>query len=164
MATAVAFGAMITGAYFTAIQYFASQMIVTSLVISVLVHLAFAVLLFSVGGIIPGVIMLVLTLLTAYVYYSWRFRIPFAKVMLTTVVTITKRYPGTFVAAIIGLIVGAAMSAWWLVTVIGILIWSKTAGAGGYALVVFCMFFFYWASAVITNSVHLTVSGRFCIN
>lgn len=82
--------------------------------------------------------------------------------MLKTVTAITRKYPATFFTGFIGLVVGAGMSAWLIATIVGLFNWSQiytqTQGAT-YALLVFCIFVFYWTSQVITNSVHLTVSG-----
>jgi Plasma-membrane choline transporter len=82
--------------------------------------------------------------------------------MLTSVVQITRKFPGTLVSGVIGVIVGAAMAAWWFVTIVGVAFWAQnTAVSNGtmQATLIFCLFFFYWAASVISNTVHITVSG-----
>ncbi|KAJ3267489.1 putative choline transporter, neither null mutation nor overexpression affects choline transport, partial [Terramyces sp. JEL0728] len=108
--------------------------------------------------------MLVIACLVAWAYWSWRFRIPFAKVILKTVTSITKQFPGTLVAGVIGLIVQVIFIGWWVVTAVGIfkLENDKVLGSGAtYGVFIFTVFFFYWNSQVIGNAVHITVAGVF---
>lgn len=56
------------------------------------------------------------------------------------------------------------MSAWWVFSMIGIAFWAQnehTAQSTLEAIFVYALFFFYWASSVISNWVHVTVSGVF---
>ncbi|KAI8906684.1 plasma-membrane choline transporter-domain-containing protein, partial [Gorgonomyces haynaldii] len=173
LVTAVVVGLIATTLYFIAMMRFAGKLIITTMVLSVLMNLAFALLMLFYGGFIPGIVLLVLTAIYAWAMWSWRHRIPFARLMLKTVTGIAKKYPATMFTGFIGLLVGALVAAWWISTIIGLAVWneqnrpsnsnpnSSSSNGTMYALSVFCVFWFYWASSVVTNSVHLIVSGVF---
>ena len=78
----------------------------------------------------------------AWCFWSWRFRIPFAKVMLKTVTSITRRYPALIATAVVALIVQFAFTTWWMVTVIGIIRMGndkKVSSGVSYALYVYAV-------------------------
>ena len=151
--------------YFFLLQRFAGKMITGSLILTVGLMLASAVFSFAYGNVIGGVLMLLMTALSAYAFYTWRFRIPFAKVLLKSVVSITRQFPATLFAGFVGMVLTAAYSFVWFAGVAGLvsLVDSNGNSPSGalYALFVYTIFVFYWGVQVIKNSVHLTVSGLF---
>ncbi|KAJ3326198.1 putative choline transporter, neither null mutation nor overexpression affects choline transport [Boothiomyces sp. JEL0866] len=164
LVTSAVVGFLLSVIYFFLMQRFAGTLIKVTLIIAIVVNFAIAALFFIVGQLIAGVFMLIIACLVAWAYWSWRFRIPFAKVILKTVTSITKQFPGTLAAGVIGLIVQVIFIGWWVVTAVGIfkLESDKVLGSGAsYGIFVFTVFFFYWNSQVIGNAVHITVAGVF---
>jgi hypothetical protein len=135
------------------------------MVLSVIFNIIMAIAIYLLTqNIIGAVLMLVFALIYAYFLYSWRFRIPFAKVMLKTVTSITKRYPALFFIGVIGLILDVVFSGIWLLTVVGLMNSKQALNLSDnavYAIFVYIIFVFYWTSQVISNAIHITTSGLF---
>lgn len=106
--------------------------------------------------------------------FSWRNRIPFAAIMLETVVDITKKYYGTIVIGFIGLVIQAGWLVLWALSTIGAyqVFYARAnciTTSGGqttcqnitpvYIVVIYMLFSFYWTSQVIRTIVHVTNSG-----
>ncbi|KAJ3315636.1 putative choline transporter, neither null mutation nor overexpression affects choline transport [Boothiomyces sp. JEL0838] len=164
LVTSAVAGFLLSTFYFFLMQRFAGTLIKVTLIIAIIVNFAIAALFFIVGQFVGGIVMLVVACLVAWAYWSWRFRIPFAKVILKTVTSITKQFPGTLVAGVTGLIVQVIFIGWWVVTAVGIAKLSNDkviSGGATYGLFIFTIFFFYWNSQVIGNAVHITVAGVF---
>lgn len=51
--------------------------------------------------------------------FTWRDRIPFAAIMLETVTKLTKKYYGTIIMGLAGLIIQVGWTILWIVTLIG---------------------------------------------
>ena len=138
------FGFVLSVIYFVMMQKFASALIKATLVLTVLANIAFAILLFAItSSIIFPIILLVLAAIYAYVFWSWRHRIPFATVMLQTVTKITKKYPATLGVSVVGLIVQLAFLVLWVVTNVGLfMLQRKQALSDGaqYALWVYTVY------------------------
>jgi hypothetical protein len=139
------------------------------LVLSIAVTVAFAALFAYLGQYFAAVIWLLFAALYAWAYWSWRFRIPFAKVMLKTVTSITKQFPSTILVGVGALLVQFAYCCWWILTLIGLSLANSTVENGNpklshgasYGLYIYSLFTFYWTSQVIGNVVHITVAGLF---
>ncbi len=157
-------GFVFTVIYFILIQKFAGTMIKVSLVLSVMIYLAAAIGFFIKQVWIAGGIMLLITLLIAFFFYRCRFRIPFAKVMLKTVTSITRKYPATFFVGFIGIIFQFALGCWVSYVSIGLgSAYDNQSWSSGtvYGLAVYTAFVFYWTAQVFSNVVHITVDGVF---
>ena len=108
---------------------FAGKMIIFTGVVMILINLALAVFTMLYGSLFGGIILLLFTLLygttlqtltrTAYLFYSWRHRIPFAKVMLKTVTRVTGQFPATLFSGFLGLILQLAFMIVWVLTIAG---------------------------------------------
>lgn len=148
--------------YFLAMQKYAGQLIVGTMLIAIVLNILIGVGMIIVGQIFFGGIACIFSVVVAWLYYSWRGRIPFAKVMLSSIVGITRKYPATIVSGIVGLIFGAGLTAWWIFTTVGLIFWAQKNSFSDQTLqilLVYSIFFFYWTSQIISNSVHLTVCG-----
>lgn len=75
--------------------------------------------------------------------------------IVETVCSITRQYSATFFVALVALGVQFAFSVWWAAGVLGLSTEGGTAGN----LVFFLVFSYYWTSQVISNVVHVTISG-----
>jgi hypothetical protein len=80
-------------------------------VLMILMNIAIGIYFLFLRIYVGGVIMLVLTLIYAWIFYSWRHRIPFAKLLLKTVTRVTGQFPATMFSGFIGLCVELGFSA-----------------------------------------------------
>ncbi|CAO3692029.1 Protein pns1 [Rhizopus azygosporus] len=111
-----------------------------------------------------AIIFLIFSCLYLLCFFWWRSRIPFATVMLKTIVGITRKYPSTIFTGILSLIVQTAFSFWFMFTVIGIYqAWYSSSSNNSRlnCAMVFLVFSFYWTSQVITYVTHVTLAGLF---
>ena len=106
---------------------FAGKMIVISGIAIIALNLAVAALYFFTGNFPTGIIIMIFSAVYAYLFWSWRHRIPFAKIMLKTVTRTTGEFPATFFTGFIGLVLSAGFSFLWLFTCIG---WSLSVNQG----------------------------------
>lgn len=83
--------------------------------------------------------------------------------MLATITTVSKSYPATFVVSLAGLFVQLVYSIYFAVTLAGV--YQMYYGTDNMVLLrvltVVCYFSFFFTSQVITNIVHVTISGVF---
>jgi len=111
--------------------------------------------------------------------FTWRDRIPFAAILLETVTTLTKKYYGTIIIGLVGLIVQVGWTLLWIVTLVGAKDkFYESSGCGEtqtakgrssfscsqptlYLVVLYLVFSFYWTSQVIKTIIHVTDSGVF---
>ncbi|KAJ3261960.1 putative choline transporter, neither null mutation nor overexpression affects choline transport [Boothiomyces macroporosus] len=150
--------------YFLLIQKFAGTLITITMVIACVLNFVVAGIFFALGQIVPAIIWLILAAIIAWCYWSWRSRIPFAKVMLKNVTSITGKYPATIFVGVIGLVFQLAFVTYWAFGAVSItqLVQNKVVSQGvGYGLLVYMVFVFYWTSQIIGNAVHITNCGLF---
>lgn len=85
--------------------------------------------------------------------------------MLSTVTSVARKYPATFVLSFTGLFVQIVYSLYFMTVVAGVYdAYNKSGGSSPaifYVKLVFSLFSFYWTSQVLTNIVHTTVCGVF---
>ncbi|KAJ3376335.1 putative choline transporter, neither null mutation nor overexpression affects choline transport, partial [Lobulomyces angularis] len=105
--------------YFFMMQLFAGSLIIIQSILLVASLLGVSAWYFYQAVYIPAVVFLVIGLLFAWFFFSWRSRIPFAKVMLKTVTKIISGYPATILTGIFGLILEMIFLTVFLVTVFG---------------------------------------------
>ncbi|KAJ1568675.1 putative choline transporter, neither null mutation nor overexpression affects choline transport, partial [Nowakowskiella sp. JEL0078] len=88
-------------------------------------------------------------------------------VMLRTVCSIIRKYPGMLGVAICGLLISIVFDALWFAVFLGIFMKYNYHGAASYSpgafygIVVFLVFSLYWTTQVIYNTIHVTISGVF---
>ncbi|KAL3898090.1 MAG: hypothetical protein SGCHY_002969 [Lobulomycetales sp.] len=173
---AIGGGFVLSIIYFMLMKKFAGTMIKIQAVLFLLAMAAYCAFFFLTGSFIGGIIIAVITIIYAVFLYSWRKRIPFAKVLLKNVLSVITQYPSTIFAGIIGTLLETAVGALFLFTAFG---WitrftdseTSVVDARGrrtssynsslYGVFVFLLFAFYWMTQVIKTTVHVTVSGLF---
>lgn len=118
-----------------------------------------------------GFLFLLLGVFLIFVYWSWRKRIPFSVLMLTTAIDVAKNYGHVYLVSFLGGIVAIAFAAWYAVTVVAIFARYSTGNNPACApngdcsdgkvagLIVFCTFTMYWMSEWLKNTIHTTISG-----
>ncbi|KAI9352098.1 plasma-membrane choline transporter-domain-containing protein [Obelidium mucronatum] len=150
--------------YFFLMLNFPGPLITISYFFNILLLLAMAGFAFYLRIIVMAVIYLIFAILTGVAYYYVRDRIPFSKLVLETVCKITARYNGTLFVALGGVILSAAFSILWLVTVLGMANFSATknlSDAVSIVILVLLVFINFWFNEVVRNTVHVAVCGTF---
>jgi len=152
---------VLTMFYMFLIQKFAGKMIKGTLILSIIFNIVLAVLSFLANPLI-GIIMLIFAIIYAACYFFWRSRIPFAKVMLKAVVSVTKKFPATIFAGFVGLVAAFIWYGLIATTVIAALsYWQDENPKIAYIIYVYLLFSFFFTSQVINNTIHVTIAGVF---
>lgn len=140
---------------------FAKGFITFALYLSIALNFAAAALLFATGSIIGGIVFLVVAALYMWCALSWRSRIPFATIMLQTVVDVAKLFPAIYSVNIVSLLVQLIFSAVFFATLLGSAFRyendSDRARVG--VATTWLVFTFYWTTQVIKNTQHVVVAG-----
>jgi hypothetical protein len=162
IASTVVTGFILSLLYFMAMQRFAGTLIKVTLVLAIAFNFVVAAVFFYLRQFTAAIVWLLFGAIYAWCYWSWRHRIPFAKIMLKTVTSITRQYPSLILLGVVGLIVQFLFLAWWLYTLLGMvkLTTDEQLSSGvSYGLMVYLLFIFYWTSQVIGNAVHISTAG-----
>ncbi|CAG8601833.1 10331_t:CDS:2, partial [Dentiscutata heterogama] len=143
-----------------------------TLYLSIAMYFVAAAVFFLIHSYVLSVIFVVFGILYLIAAFSWRNRIPFAAIMLETVVSITRKYYGIIIMGFIGLIVQVGWSVLWILSLIGAYEYldsmycttvngRKTCNNSTiiYLILVYLLFSFYWTSQVVKTIVHVTASG-----
>jgi len=146
----------------------------------VILNYIIAIYLFVIQALIPAVLMLIFALFYTFAAYTWRSRIPFATILLQTVVNVLRMFQGTIAVAIAGLVMQVLYCVLFALTAFGVVflfnnnsaatctvdnngneLCSTSVSGVAYPVYLYCLFSFYWTTQVIKNVVHVTVSGVF---
>ncbi|KAJ3273020.1 putative choline transporter, neither null mutation nor overexpression affects choline transport [Terramyces sp. JEL0728] len=132
--TTVVTGAILCFLFFLALQKFAGTLIKMTFLLSIIAYLLFAAISFVYGGIMQGIFCILAAGITYWIYNSWKFRIPFTKVLLNAVTTVTAKYHGMIFSGIIGLVIQMGFTFWWAVTLIGLTVANQQRALSSGAL------------------------------
>jgi hypothetical protein len=130
---------------------------------------------------VAGIIFMVFGLFLAFCFYTWISRIPFAALMLTTAIDISKSFGHVYMVSLIGGIVATVFGAWFSVTLVAIYLrWepgtnNPNCADGGCSkgtvigLIAFVTFAMYWITEFIKNVIHTIIAGvygswYFCVH
>ncbi|KAJ1732448.1 putative choline transporter, neither null mutation nor overexpression affects choline transport [Coemansia biformis] len=165
--------------YLGLMQMFARQMLVISFWFAVVSMIGTGIYYLSARIWFAGAIMLIFGVMYALMWFSWRHRLPFSKLVLETVCHITRRFPSTIVVSLGFLLVQAAYSALWSLAFVGSFKYmdkyqhctthtdrngrqyQSCTNVPQILSWVFMVFSFYWTSGVIINVLHTTICGTF---
>ncbi|KAK9480396.1 plasma-membrane choline transporter-domain-containing protein [Lipomyces japonicus] len=159
--------------YFWLARAFTKQFIWITGILNLLFGFATAIYYFSVHYYSAAIVFLIFAVFGVVCFVSWIKRIPFATLILQTIMDVTKAHPSVLVTSAIGAVVAAAFAAWFSVTLVATYVkYNPTAdsqtcanGSGSCShakligLIVFITFCGYYISEVIKNIVHTTNAG-----
>ncbi|KAJ2532247.1 putative choline transporter, neither null mutation nor overexpression affects choline transport, partial [Coemansia sp. RSA 1933] len=165
--------------YLGLMQMFAGQMLVISFWFAVVSMIGTGIYYLAAKIWFAGGIMVILGIVYGLMWFSWRHRIPFSKVVLQAVCRITRRFPSTIVVSVVFLIIQAAFSAFWSLAFAGSFKYMEkyqhcsthTDRTGKQyqscsntlqiLAWVYMVLSYYWTSSVILNVLHTTICGTF---
>ncbi|KAK9370729.1 plasma-membrane choline transporter-domain-containing protein [Lipomyces kononenkoae] len=160
--------------YFMLARAFTKQFIWMTGIMNIVLGLATAIYYFSEHYYSAAIVFLIFALFGAFCFFSWIRRIPFATLILQTIMDVTRQHPSVLMVSLIGTLVASAFAAWFAVTLVALYVkYNPTADsqscgttAGGscshatlIGLLVFVTFCGYYISEVIKNIIHTTISG-----
>jgi len=161
LASGIISSALLTFFYVVLMQRHAGKMIKGTFIISIILNLIYAIISFLASPFM-GLIMLIFAVLYALCYYFWRSRIPFAKVMLKTVTSVTRKFPATIFVGFVGCFIACLWYGIIAVTIVASISYFQNQNETvAYIVYVFILFSFYFSSQVINNTVHVTIAGVF---
>ncbi|KAH3679592.1 hypothetical protein WICMUC_000824 [Wickerhamomyces mucosus] len=142
-----------------------------SIFVNVILGIGTAIAYFVMHYYSAAVVFLVLTLISAWCYWSMRSRIPFSAEVLVTVIEVEKKYSSTLFTSLIGSLISGAFSFLFTTVIVSTYIKYDPDGdgcnvSGGscssaklIGLLVFVFFAGYYITEVIRNVIHVTISG-----
>lgn len=157
--------------YFLAVRAFTKQFIYATAIVNILVGLGTAVYYFTRHYYSAAIVFFIFALFYIFCFLTWRSRIPFAVLMLQTVMDVARRFGHVFVVSFIGGIIALSFGAWFAVTFVAVYarytpsVDNPACRDGGCSrarvigLLVFVTFSGYWITEFIKNAMHMTVSG-----
>ncbi|KAK9313681.1 plasma-membrane choline transporter-domain-containing protein [Lipomyces starkeyi] len=161
-------------AYFILARVFTKQFIWITGIINIILGLATAIYYFTEHYYSAAIVFLLFALFGAFCFFSWIRRIPFATLILQTIMDISRAHPSVLIVSLVGTLVASAFAAWFSVTLVAVYVkYNPTADsqscgttAGGncshatlIGLIIFITFCGYYISEVIKTIVHTTISG-----
>ncbi|KAJ2802577.1 pH nine-sensitive protein 1 [Coemansia helicoidea] len=165
--------------YLGLMQMFARQMLVVSFWFAVVSMVGTGAYYLAARIWFAGAIMVIFGVFYALMWFSWRHRLPFSRLVLETVCHITRRFPSTIVVSLVFLVVQAAYGALWALAFAGSFKhmeqyqscathtdrngrqYQSCSNPRQILAWVYMVFSFYWTSAVILNVLHTTICGTF---
>ncbi len=135
-----------------------------TLITSVVLNLVFAIsCFFAPEGMVMGILLLVLTGISAIFFFMCRNKIPFSSVLLKTVVDVFQSYPSIWTLPIISVTCFTFFSVVISISASGIVAFvsKEHREFNGFEIssLLFCIFSLYWNFNVIENVVYTTVAG-----
>ncbi|KAJ3277565.1 putative choline transporter, neither null mutation nor overexpression affects choline transport [Borealophlyctis nickersoniae] len=164
LGAAVGTGVILSSLWFLLVLKFAGTMIHITYWLSILANIAIAAWAIYIKQYALGIIIAIVAIVMLLAYWSIRSKVPFAKVMLKTVIRLLIKFPATLFVSFVGLVLSAAFSIAWILSLAGVQVYMNEKGSSSgalYAVYVAMLLIFYWTIQVIKNTVHVTVSGLF---
>ncbi|KAF9112111.1 putative choline transporter, neither null mutation nor overexpression affects choline transport [Mortierella sp. AM989] len=177
--TSIAITFALSFGYFILIQRQTAFLVKFSFLFSIFFTIAIGILQIMSGSIFWGGLCVASGLIVMFLYKYWASRIPFSVLLLQTVTSVTRKYPGTLAVAFTGLFVQIAWCSFWIFSLaVNYSVFKRISNCRVeqahdgtskmvcdnnqlYAVMIYLNFVMFWNSEVIKNVVHVTVSGVF---
>lgn len=159
--------------YFIAARVWTKQFIWITYILHLLFSWGTAIYYLVVGYYSAGIVFIIFAALTTWWFWRSRHRIPFATIVLQTLIDVTRSNPSVLIISLIGTIVGACFGTWFAFTIVSIYVKydpdNRNPGCmttGGscsngklIGLILFAIFCGYYLTEVLKNIIHVTISG-----
>jgi hypothetical protein len=155
---------------------FTRSLIILSFWVSAFMFLLTGVYYLVMGLYFAGALGVFFALIYMLAWFGWKSRIPFSTELLVAVIRIMKMYPMMFVFVVVAVVLQAAYTLWWSVTLYAVdYRWgwqrcqvgggSSTAGCqstAGYGwIIAFMALSFYWTTQLMKDVLHIAIAGTF---
>lgn len=154
--------------YYLLARIFTKQFIIITMILQVAWALGTAIYYLIAKYWSAGIVALIWAAISAFCYWTMRHRIPFATLVLKTIIDVTRLFPSTLISSAIGALASGALSVFFSVVMVAVYMkWSPNSdnpnGTGSQGkligLVIFVIFATYYMSEVLKNIIRVTVSG-----
>lgn len=155
-----AVGLVFSLVYLLLVKTFTKIILEVTLALSVLLNIGYCVYLWVEGFTSAAIIFTIFAVFSIIAYFFMRKRIPFAKVMLQTIIRAANEYKSVYVIALMGLIVQTAFSVWFAWTLVAVYqrfepgtsaSGSSSSSGAVTGLVVFCIVSFESATGKMSS-------------
>ncbi|EPZ32583.1 Choline transporter-like domain-containing protein [Rozella allomycis CSF55] len=148
--------AIVFTSFYTYLMYrHAKKLIYFTFIMNIAFTVALGVLYIAQRVMNGAVVMFIIAGLQLIFFYFSRNRIPFAALVLESVVGVLKRYPAMLNVPIVVMIATVTLSVFIAFAMVGSMFAFEN---GGYSIIFF-IFSLYWTQQVIANTGHVTLSG-----
>lgn len=151
--------------FFALVHRAPESIIKATLITSIATSVLMAVLMMaSPGGLFVGIFLFFFSIIDAFIFFSWRKKIPFSSILLKTTVEVFKEYPTVWNMPVFSVAASGVFMFAYFVAGAGILLRHAASGQEAPDPAVVCcalylVFSLYWSMEVIKNVVHTTVAG-----
>lgn len=159
--------------YFIAARVWTKQFIWITYILHLLFSWGTAIYYLVVGYYSAGIVFIIFAALSTWWFWCSRHRIPFATVILQTLIDVTRSNPSILIVSAVGTVVSAAFGTWFSFTIVSIYVkydpnnenpgCMTTGGSCSngklIGLILFTIFCGYFLTEVIKNIIHTTISG-----
>lgn len=132
--------------------------ITTGLILNIIFGLGTCIYYFVSKYYSAAIVFLVITLLSAWSYWTCRGRIPFSATILEIVIDVMKKYPSTLITSFIGILASGFFGIWFSIVIVGTYV-KYEQGSKLIGILVFVFFAGYYITEVIKNVIHVVISG-----
>ncbi|KAJ3340942.1 putative choline transporter, neither null mutation nor overexpression affects choline transport [Gonapodya sp. JEL0774] len=126
LAVGVAVASVLSAGYYYLMLKFTSFLVKSTFYFAILSNFLLAALFFYQKQYVGGIIWVVLAFVFAFIYWSWRSRIPFAILMLENVLGVANQFPSLFLVALVQLVFTIGWVVLWSITFVGLTIKFST--------------------------------------
>lgn len=159
--------------YFTLARIFTKQFIYISFICSIIVGLGTAIYYLVERYWSAGIVFLIFSVFNIMFFLSARSRIPFATLVLQTIIDVSRAFPSIYLVSFLGALVTLIFSVLWTITFVASYVkfdnnennpGCSTSGGGCtngklIGVIIFITFAGFYISEVIKNVIHVTISG-----
>ncbi|CAN6606049.1 protein Pns1p [Trichomonascus vanleenenianus] len=157
--------------YYLLARLFTRQFIIITIILNLLFAYGTAIAYLVQRYWSAGIVLLVFAVFSTWCFWTMRSRIPFATVVLKTVIGVTREAPSTVITSALGALFGGAFSIFFAVVLVSIYVKydpnpnNPQCANGGCSqgklvgLIIFLTFAAFYISEVVKNVIHVTISG-----
>ncbi|ANB15630.1 Pns1p [Sugiyamaella lignohabitans] len=157
--------------YYTLARVFTKQFIIITMILQIVISVGTAIYLLIEKDWSAGIVGLVFALFSAFCYWTMRSRIPFATIVLKTIIDVTRIVPSTLFISAIGALFSGALSMFFSVVMVATYVKyhdspdNPSCSNGGCSngkligLLVYITFSAYYMSEVARNVIRVSICG-----
>lgn len=157
--------------YYTLARMFTKQFIIITIICNLILAFGTAIFYLVEKYYSAGIVFLLFACFSAFCYWTMRHRIPFATVVLQTIIDVTRQHPSVLIVSTLGALVSGAFAVFFSVVLVSIYVKyapnenNPECANGGCSqgklvgLIVYVTFAGYYITEVIKNVIHVTIAG-----
>ena len=138
---------LVAGTLYTILMRVATRaMIIFSIILSVVLMIGYAIYFFVYISVVLGIIFLIIAVFYAFILFMWRHRIPFAVILVKTVMDTLLSYPSLLFVSFVSVILAVGVAVLFIFS--AVYMFNVWEGASLIVVMIYYVFAFYWISQV----------------